>query len=172
MKSGDRLADIAAKFNTTISKLASLNDIANVDLIRPGQVLNVPGGNAWVCPVNGGRYFNDWGFPRGGGTRFHEGNDLFASRGTPVYAPVAGEVIQKKGNIGGIQVNLVGVDGVTYVNSHLNDYGKSGNVNAGDVIGYMGNTGNAAGTLPHLHFMMYYGGRAINPYPSLVANGC
>jgi LysM repeat protein len=172
VKSGDRLADIAARYGTPISVLADMNDISNVHLIRPGQVLKVPGGSSWYCPVNDSSYFNDWGFPRGGGTRYHEGNDLFADRGSPVYAPVAGTVKQKKGNIGGIQVNLSGSDGVTYINSHLDSYGKSGQVKAGEVIGYVGNTGNAKGTNPHVHFMMYYKGVTINPYPSLVANNC
>lgn len=172
VKSGDRLADIAARYGTTISALADMNNISNVHLIRPGQVLKVPGGSSWYCPVNDSSYFNDWGFPRGGGTRYHEGNDLFAIRGAPVYAPVSGTVKQKKGDIGGIQVNLSGSDGITYVNSHLDSYGKSGQVKAGDVIGYVGNTGNARGTNPHVHFMMYYKGVTINPYPSLVANNC
>lgn len=169
---GDTLRGIASRNGTTITALADLNGITNVDMIRPGQVLTLPGGSGWVCPVDGARYFNDWGFPRGGGTRFHEGNDLFKPRGTPVRAPVSGKVVQKQGNIGGNQVNLSGSDGVVYLNSHLDSYGKSGRVNAGDVIGYIGTTGNARGSNPHLHFGMYYQGSAINPYPSLRANNC
>ena len=172
VRRGDRLRDIAVSHGTTISKLAELNGIANVNLIRSGQVLTLPGGSQWVCPVRNTRYFNDWGYPRGGGSRFHEGNDLFASRGTEVRAPVSGKVVQKQGNIGGNQVNLSGSDGIVYLNSHLDSYGKSGQVNAGDVIGYIGTTGNARGSSPHLHFGMYYNGLAINAYPSLVANDC
>ena len=60
-----------------------------------------------------------------------------------------------------------------YIGSHMSDFGKSGQVNAGDIIGYVGTSGNAQGTSPHLHFGMYpNGGDAVNPYPSLIANGC
>ena len=170
---GDRLGDIAAAHGTDISTLASLNNITNVNLIRVGQKLKVPNGSSsWVCPVDNARYFNGWGFPRGGGTRWHEGIDLFANRGAPVYAPVSGAVQQKVGSIGGNQFNLYGDDGITYIGSHLSEFGKSGAVNAGDILGYVGTSGNASGTSPHLHFGMYAKGGVVNPYPSLVANGC
>jgi len=172
VKRGDRLGDIAAAHGTNISTLAELNDITNVNLIRSGQVLTVPGSSAWVCPVDSGAFFNDWGFPRGGGSRFHEGNDIFAKHGTPVHAPVSGVVEQKTGSIGGKQVNLSGNDGVMYLGSHLSEFGESGRVSAGDIIGYVGNTGNAVGTASHLHFGMYVDGKAINPYPTLIENGC
>src|SRR3546814_10620424 len=77
---------------------------------------------------------NDWGFPRSGG-RFHEGNDLFAPRGTPFVAVVSGTVVQTTGRIGGKQVKLAGDDGVSYYGTHLDGFGASGRVNAGDVIG-------------------------------------
>lgn len=172
VRSGDRLGDIAASHGTTISNLASLNNISNPNLIRSGQVLVVPGGSNWVCPVTNAGFFNDWGFPRGGGTRWHEGNDLFATLGAPIYAPVSGTVEQKTGSIGGKQYNLNGDDGVIYVGSHMDSFGKSGSVNAGDIVGYVGNTGNAVGTSPHLHFMMFYKGVVINPYSTLLAQGC
>jgi murein DD-endopeptidase MepM/ murein hydrolase activator NlpD len=112
---------------------------------------------------------NDWGFPRSGG-RFHEGNDLFAPRGTPAVATVSGEVVQKTGKIGGNQVKLFGDDGVSYYYTHLDAFGASGRVQAGDVIGYVGTSGNAAGGTPHVHFEIHPGdGAAINPYPRVSA---
>lgn len=171
VKSGDRLGDIAAAHGTTISKLADANGIQNINLIRSGQNLIVPGGSSWVCPVSDARFFNDWGFPRSGG-RFHEGNDLFTAHGAPIYAPTSGTVRFKVGNIGGNQFNLSGDDGVMYIGSHMSDFGKEGRVNAGDIVGYVGTTGNAAGTSPHVHFGMYLKGGVTNPYPSLIANGC
>jgi LysM repeat protein len=171
VKAGDRLGDIAAKYDTNISTIADMNGLADVNLIRSGQTLKVPGGSSWVCPLEDGNYFNDWGFPRGGG-RFHEGNDIFAPRGAPVRAPVAGTVELIEGSIGGLQFNLYGSDGIKYLGSHLDSAGKTGEVGAGDVIGYVGNSGNAAGGTPHLHFGMYRDGAALNPNPSLLANGC
>ncbi len=110
---------------------------------------------------------NDWGFPRTGG-RFHEGNDLFAPRGTPFIAPVSGTVVRKVGKIGGNQVKLMGDNGVGYYGTHLDRFGKSGRVAAGEAIGYVGNTGNARGTATHLHFEIHPGGgAAVNPYPTI-----
>jgi murein DD-endopeptidase MepM/ murein hydrolase activator NlpD len=171
VENGDRLGDIAARHETSISKLADLNGLSDVNMIRAGQKLDVPGGSSWVCPVDGASYFNDWGFPRSGG-RYHEGNDLFVSRGSPVRAPVSGRVELIEGSIGGLQFNLYGSDGIKYLGSHLDSAGKTGDVSAGDVIGYVGNSGNAEGGTPHLHFGMYVDDVAINPLPSLVRHGC
>jgi LysM repeat protein len=171
VKKGDRLGDIAGRHGTSISKLAEMNGLSDVNLIRSGQTLKVPGGSGWVCPVEGARYFNDWGFPRGD-SRYHEGNDLFAGRGSPVRAPVSGTLELIRGTIGGLQFNLYGSDGIEYLGSHLDAAGKTGKVSAGDIIGYVGTSGNAMGTNPHLHFGMYKDGLALNPHPTLAANGC
>lgn len=172
VQSGDRLGDIAHAYGVSITTLINQNSISNPNLIRAGQVLTIPTGNSWVCPVQGARFMNDWGFPRAGGTRFHEGNDLFVSRGSPVRAPVGGTVEHKSGTIGGLQFTLNGNDGITYIGTHMDEFGESGKVGAGDVIGYVGNTGNAVGTATHLHFGMYYKGTVVNPYPTLVKHGC
>lgn len=172
VRSGDRLGDIAHRHSVALRTLVSENNISNPNLIRSGQVLAIPSGTQWVCPVQGASYMNDWGFPRGGGTRYHEGNDLFISRGTPVKAPVGGTVEFTTGTIGGLQFRLMGNDGVVYIGTHMDRFGKDGTVRAGDVIGYVGNTGNAVGTRPHLHFGMYYKGTVVNPYPTLVKHGC
>ncbi len=171
VQGGDRLGDIAAKYGTNISTLAEMNGLSDVNVIRSGQTLAVPGGSSWVCPVDGGRYSNDWGFPRTG-SRFHEGNDIFAAQGTPVRAPVSGTVELIEGTVGGLQFDLYGSDGIKYLGSHLDAAGAIGEVNAGDVIGYVGTSGNARGANPHLHFGMYGDGGAINPHPTLASNGC
>jgi LysM repeat protein len=172
VRRGDRLGDIASSHGVSVSKLASQNNISNPNLIRVGQELSIPSGSNWVCPVEGASYMNDWGFPRSGGTRYHEGNDMFISRGTPVRAPVSGTVEFITGTIGGLQFRLMGSDGIVYIGTHMDKFGEDGAVDAGDVIGYVGNTGNAVGTRPHLHFGMYYQGTAVNPYPSLVTHAC
>jgi murein DD-endopeptidase MepM/ murein hydrolase activator NlpD len=171
VRSGDRLGDIAHAHGTTVTAIMQANTITNPNLIIPGQGLDIPVGPRWICPVANSSYFNDWGFPRAGG-RFHEGNDLFAPRGTPVHAPVAGTVERRTGALGGNQFNLRGDDGILYIGSHLDAFGKTGRVDAGDIVGYVGNTGNAVSTSPHLHFGMYMDGVPINPYPSLYHNGC
>jgi len=173
VKRGDRLADIARAHGVSLSTLVSKNGISNPNLIRAGQQLKVPSGGQWQCPVPGSTFFNDWGFPRGGGTRYHEGNDLFTDHGAPVYAPVPGKVTHTEGTIGGKQFILEGNDGVKYVGTHMSDYGSSGEVGSGQIIGYIGTTGNARGTKPHLHFgMADPNGVVVNPYPSLITNGC
>ncbi|MBW8827170.1 MAG: peptidoglycan DD-metalloendopeptidase family protein [Acidobacteria bacterium] len=124
----------------------------------------------WMCPVQGPRAFgNDFGAPRGGGRRRHQGNDILARRGTPVVAPVTGSVRRHDNRLGGISFYLNGVDGIEYYGAHLSAYaGRSGRVLQGTVIGYVGNTGDARGGPPHLHFEMHPGGgRAVNPYPTL-----
>ena len=127
--------------------------------------------SAWVCPVVSSRYFNDWGFPRSGG-RFHQGNDLFAPRGTEVRAPVSGFVELKSGVVGGLQFWLTGDDGRTYIGTHLDGFALAGDVPAGAVMGYVGDSGNAVGSDPHLHFEILVDGAPINPYPILSENGC
>jgi LysM repeat protein len=177
VRSGDTLSTIARKLGTTVRALQDANGIRDADVVMIGRKLKVPaggagGGTALRCPVRGGaKLMNDWGFPRSGG-RFHEGNDLFAARGTPAVAVVSGTVVQTIGRLGGNQVKLFGSDGVAYYYTHLNAFGAKGKVSAGSVIGYVGNTGNAAGGPTHVHFEVHPGGgAAVNPYPR-IANVC
>jgi murein DD-endopeptidase MepM/ murein hydrolase activator NlpD len=172
VKRGDRLGDIAHAHATSVSQLVSLNGLSNPNMIRSGQVLKVPTGASWECPVGKASFFNDWGFPRGN-NRYHEGNDLFTSRGTPVVAPAAGRIEFITGSVGGKQFNLYAANGVRYLGSHMDQFeGKSRNVSAGEVVGYVGTTGNAAGSSPHLHFGIYLNGKAVNAYPTLLQFGC
>jgi LysM repeat protein len=170
---GENLNSVAARYGTSVSQLVTTNGLADPNLIRVGQELTIPGGvTAWACPVPGAVFFNDWGFPRSGG-RFHEGNDLFADRGTPVLAPVSGALQVKSGPVGGLKFRLYGEDGVTYVGSHLDSAIESGHVTAGTPIGAVGDSGNAIGANPHLHFEMHPDdGLAVNPYPVLKTAGC
>lgn len=173
---GETLWSIARRYGTTIRAIADANGIRDPDRVRAGQRLTVSssagGGTSLRCPVQGrAKVMNDWGFPRSGG-RFHEGNDLFAPRGTPAVAVVSGSVTQSVGRLGGNQVKLLGDDGVAYYYTHLDAFGARGRVAAGDVIGTVGNTGNAAGGPTHVHFELHPGGgAAVNPYP-LIAPHC
>ncbi len=121
----------------------------------------------FLCPVPGSNFSNDWGQPRSGGRR-HEGTDMLAPRGTPIVAPVAGVVKRSSSATGGLTFNLSGNDGFTYVGMHLSAYGGvDATVTAGDLVGYVGDSGNAKGT-NHLHFEIHAGkGRKLNPFATL-----
>ncbi len=119
----------------------------------------------WLCPVLAAKFTNDWGQPRSGGRR-HEGTDLLALRGTPVLAPVAGVLKRSSSGSGGLTFNLRASDGFTYVGMHLSAHGAEGSVRAGEVIGYVGDSGNARGT-DHLHFEIQQGRAKLNPFATL-----
>lgn len=169
---GQSLSSIAQRYGTTLRAIQAANGITDPNRVLVGAVLKIPtaggGSTTLVCPVRGTmRFMNDWGFPRSGG-RFHEGNDLFANRGTPAVALVAGNAVQTTGTLGGRQVKLLGDDGVSYYYMHLDSFGAAGRVAAGTVIGTVGSSGNAAGGPPHVHFEVHPGGgAAVNPFPRI-----
>ena len=122
----------------------------------------------FVCPVPGSTFIDSWGAPRSGGRR-HEGVDMMASAGTPIYAPVTGDVSHRGVSLGGLSFFLYGDNGNMYFGTHLSGYAASGHVVAGTVIGYVGATGNANG-INHLHFEIHPGGgAAVNPTPTVAA---
>ena len=154
--------------------------------VRPGESTALPvddtsGGLAvlraadgWVCPLAGPfSHFDDFGDPRHYGG-WHKGNDLIAPAGTPVLATESGRVEHRANRIGGNSAYIFADSGNYYYNTHLSAYENvgAGWVPAGTVIGYVGDSGNAAG-LPHLHFEYHLGGRGnhINPYP-IVREAC
>jgi len=112
----------------------------------------------------------DFGDPRGGGTRTHEGQDIMAPEGTPIVSPIKGTVL-KYGTAAspGKYVYIKGSDGYLYAFMHLHEIAKlrkNQKVNIGDVIGTVGETGNAMGTTPHLHFEIRKG-KPVDPYTRL-----
>jgi murein DD-endopeptidase MepM/ murein hydrolase activator NlpD len=124
-----------------------------------------------TCPVHGRGFFSrDFGAPRyAGGYHPHAGNDIFAGGGTPILAPFDGTAVATPNQLGGQAVTVYGTPGYVY-NAHLIAYGKLGAVRAGDVIGFVGNTGDAQGGPPHDHFEFHpRNGPAVDPYPYLLA---
>jgi murein DD-endopeptidase MepM/ murein hydrolase activator NlpD len=129
--------------------------------------------DAIICPVLGGSAYGDsWGAPRSGGRR-HQGVDMLAPTGTPLQAVVSGTLTQGQNTLGGVTVSVHGDNGNRYYYAHLVAYeAPPGRVEQGQVIGYIGDSGNAIGT-PHLHFEIHPGGGvAVNPYPSVRGAGC
>ncbi len=111
-----------------------------------------------------------WGSVREN-NRTHEGVDIFAKRGTPVFSGTSGFVLRVgQSNLGGNYVFVRGKGGVRYYYAHLDKIAEGAErgmeVTTDTVLGFVGNTGNAETTPPHLHFGMYKNG-AQNPYDLL-----
>jgi hypothetical protein len=128
-----------------------------------------------VFPVDatGSPHFaDDFGYVRPGATRGHQGIDIFAGAGTPVRAVDDGAVRFAEDPLGGHALYLTAQDGTVYYGAHLSGYEGAAPrpVVAGEVLGYVGTTGNAQGTSPHLHFEAHpAGGAAVDPYAELRA---
>jgi murein DD-endopeptidase MepM/ murein hydrolase activator NlpD len=126
-------------------------------------------------PVNGlqsNAVQSYFGAERDAGARHHEGVDIFAPRSTPVLAVASGLATPRVNRLGGNTVWL-STAGTSYYYAHLESAAISAaqRVHEGDVLGYVGNSGNAASTVPHLHFGVYRWGRgAVDPLPLLGAH--
>jgi murein DD-endopeptidase MepM/ murein hydrolase activator NlpD len=138
-------------------------------LAAPPQALAVP-----VVGVPSNSLRDSWGAPRSGGRR-HRGIDIFARRGARVVSPVDGIVLGVGRNrLGGNVVRVLGPGLQVHYFAHLDRFGaitRRERIRRGDVVGFVGDTGNARGTPPHLHYGIYAPpGRAINPHPLLAAS--
>ena len=133
-----------------------------------------------VFPVLGPCWFADtWKAPRAGG-REHEGVDIIAKSGTPIYAVSNGTItrvfLDRPGSLGGNAIRLTASDGTYFHYAHLSAFaegaGLGATVVAGQVIGYIGSTGSSS--TPHLHFEYHPGGgAAVNPFPHIKPiDGC
>lgn len=118
-------------------------------------------------PVAGQRFINTWHSDRSGG-RKHEGVDIFAKRGTPVRSTTSG-IILKIGTskLGGKFISIKTGRTVHYYAhfEELSDLRRHQWVEQGTILGTVGDSGNAKGTPPHLHYGIYTPTEAINPYP-------
>jgi murein DD-endopeptidase MepM/ murein hydrolase activator NlpD len=132
-----------------------------------------------LCPVVGAAanrdFSNDWGYPRSGG-RTHQGNDVFAAKGTPVVAIADGYVVRwnppsSPTSLGGITLTYRTADGSEWYNAHLDTIADGlapgASVVQGQAIGTVGNSGNARTTPPHLHIGRKHAGAWVNPWPTI-----
>jgi len=173
----DRLEDLngtvlAARADSEAKAAATQRFLRNVGPAQIGGRLAI---NGFAFPVADPHSFaSTFGAPRSGG-RLHQGNDIFAPYGTQLPAAERG-VVGKMGtdSLGGIKLWITGESGTSYYYAHLSAFAANvvnGTVvEAGDVVGFVGDSGNAKGTSPHLHFEIHpSNGPAIDPFPVLKA---
>ena len=166
-----------AEVEATAARLALEREQAQIEFeaFRAGSEIFVHG---VVFPIAGdfGVLVDSYGFPRMTGTddeHWHEGIDIFAERGTPLVATERGVITRVGvGRLGGLKFWLVGESGTEWYYAHLDSFAPDLTeglvVEPGRLLGYVGNTGNAIGTPPHLHMELHPGGfRPVNPYPLL-----
>ena len=134
----------------------------------PPEALSMP-----VRDVQASRIADTFGAPRGA-DRSHEGVDIFAPRGTDVLSATPGIVAAvREGGLGGRQVWVLGPARERHYYAHLDDWAED--IEVGDIVlpgtplGTVGDTGNARGTPPHLHYGVYRADGAYDPLPLLLA---
>ena len=144
-------------------------------VLYSARLAAMPAPDSLAMPVEGvlpGMLRDSWQAPRDGGRRRHEGLDIFAPRGRPVRAATEGIVLRVGTNpLGGQVVWVMGPGGQRHYYAHLDRFAgvRAGQrVEAGTVLGYVGTTGNARGTPPHLHYGIYTARGPISPYPLLM----
>ena len=149
-------------------------DAIRAALGAPSQGVPLSVTPGMICPVGAPTSFiNSWHFPRSGG-RLHEGTDMFAAYRAPLVAVADGVVRLSSNSLGGTVIHLWSDYRVDFFYAHLDGYADGltdgQRVQKGQVIGYNGDTGNAAPGAYHLHFGMRPGGvTAVNPYPTVRA---
>lgn len=136
----------------------------------------------FFMPVEGAKVADvpsSFGDPRGS-DRLHEGIDIMAERGTPVRAAAPGTVRRVSDSArGGLSVTVIGDDGLRYFYTHFDSFpaglDEGQRVGVDTIIGFVGNSGNAVATAPHLHFAVYrpgddgpYSWQAFDPLPFLI----
>ena len=165
------LMPILSACTTAPKKPASLPNaqVNKLKMMRLDSRLPVP-----VKGISRNQLRDTWGSARSHG-RSHEGIDIMAERGTKVYSATEGLVADlRNNNLGGKVIWILGPSGSWHYYAHLDGHKRGLNVgdyvHKGDLIGYVGNTGNARHTAPHLHYGIYLNGKgrgAVNPYSYL-----
>jgi murein DD-endopeptidase MepM/ murein hydrolase activator NlpD len=162
-------AVLAKRFEETRNLMDRLAGFPGGQSVYPSQTVITIGAHRYACPVEPPySYVDTWWAPRPGG-RHHEGTDIMAPHGAKELAYTDGVIASEHTNsLGGIVLWLNGDDGNEYYYAHLSGYAvrQGTRVRAGQHIAYLGNTGDARYTAPHLHFEVHPGGGGpVNPYP-------
>lgn len=169
-----KIAETRAAIETGMNRVKDLRK--RLAVYELGAHIYVAG---FVFPLaSKAEFIDSWGYPRMVGTaseHWHQGTDIFAPYGAPAVAAENG-VIQRLGqaSLGGNKLWVRGDSGMSYYYAHLSAFAEGmengRRVRAGEVVGYVGDTGNAKGTSPHLHFETHpAGGPVVNAYPLLRA---
>jgi murein DD-endopeptidase MepM/ murein hydrolase activator NlpD len=169
-----RLELEGARMSLVESRRASVAAKFNLAVFAAGSEIVIQG---FVFPVGDPHSFGDsFGAPRMMGTGYehaHQGTDIMAPFGTPLLACERGIITEMGSDVlGGTKLWLKGESGTYYYYAHLSAFAEGltdgAVVEAGDIVGLVGDTGNAKGGAPHLHFEIHPdGGIAVNPYPLL-----
>jgi len=176
---GIRVPPEAQRIIDSVRRTGASSNARLLSLLAPLEGMGVPREEALRVglgrfPIAGAaRYSHDWLYPRyGPGFRFHLGTDVFADYGTPVRAPVDGVAQSASGGLGGVTVKVFMPDGTYFYLAHLSGlvegFANGMPVKTGDIVGYVGASGNARGGAPHLHLGIYpLGGPPVDPKPIL-----
>jgi len=161
MHAPNRLRDLVVA-----AALATLTTVAVGTFGPSGAVHADTADDVIACPIpTGSEFIDSWGAARSGGRR-HQGVDMITGRGTPVVAAQSGDIEFKQNRLGGNAAWLHSPNGNTFYYAHFADFeGESRTVVQGEIIGYVGSTGNAQG--PHLHFETHFDGSVGNPFPAV-----
>ena len=155
----------AAEYQEWLATYVPPTTYPSDDTTPSGQA---PSSSGWVCPVPYYTLTSPFGMrihPIHGTRKMHNGVDMAAAQGTPIYAAKSGKVTTTSFQAGGAgyYVSINHGDGFSSIYMHMTHYIVSPGqyVNAGQVIGYVGSTGGSTG--PHLHFGISYKGKYVNP---------
>jgi murein DD-endopeptidase MepM/ murein hydrolase activator NlpD len=177
---GRVIPDHAQQVIGSVARTPPSDNAALLDGARQLEALGLPREDAIQAafgrfPIAGfAHWSDDWLYPRWTGPRFrhHLGCDVFAEYGTPLRAPVDGVVRVSTNALGGLSVKVVQPDGTYVYLAHLSALPEGledgAPVAVGDVVGFVGDSGNGRGGAPHAHVEVHPGGRpAVAPKPYL-----
>ena len=173
----DEFSQLVAQLKSDLTRLKSRENTGRLDTATTEIASSHAPVTGLRMPVVGVRAHDlddSWGAPRDGGVRKHKGIDIFAHRGTQVVAVMNG-IISYIGDQpkGGHCLWLTTENGASFYYAHLDRWApgiyEGMEVQSGDLLGFVGNTGNAITTPPHLHFAVNQNDEMVNPYPILEA---